>query len=727
MKRGARLSRREFLQLGAGGLVGLTGLGLLAACGTPEGTPVRSIVATNVAEPKPTTSGALATGSTPAAPLAAAKVSPTPEAKIGLSLIGKLEGPEIILDPAKFPKKFGEAPILAELVKAGKLPPVEKRLPEEPLVVKPVHEIGKYGGTMRRGFTGPADYWNALRVAGGPDRVLYVDYTNKTVIPNIAKGWEISDNGRTITLFLRRGMRWSDGEPFTADDFVFWYEDMYQNKELVPTPSVLLSMDGKPGTMEKVDAYTIRWKFAGPYYLFIDQLTGSTPISSHAERGYIGMGSFAPAHYLKEFHPKYANKDDLGAKIKEGQFDNWANLFRFKNTWWLNPDLPVVTPWKTTSPANKATWVLDRNPYSIWVDTEGNQLPYIDKMSLGLAENLEVVNLRAIAGEYDFQARHMDIGKLPVFLENQQKGGYKLYLDPAENGADAAIFINLSFDADPEIAKWYNTTDFRRALSLGIERDQINETFWLGTGTPGSVAPAEASKYSPGPEYRTLWATYDPKKASEMLDKIGLDKKDSEGYRLRTDGKGRLRIEVMTLGGQFVQYTQIMEVIREQWKKIGIQADVVEVERSLAVKRCDGNEAQLNVWQNGGSEDLFTMPTYVFPSALANQSTMGPLYARWFQSNGQQGKEPPPRLRQIMEMWNKGQSVPEEERIKLGKEIWKIAIEDVYVIGIVGLGAAVMGVRIAKTNMGNMPSRQVNSDSWKIPFGSRPQSFYFKN
>ena len=268
----------------------------------------------------------------------------------------------------------------------------------------------------------------------------------------------------------------------------------------------------------------------------------------------------------------------------------------------------MLSPWKTVTPINTPTWTLERNPYSVFVDTAGNQLPYIDKVVLTLAENLEVLNLRAIAGEYDYASRHVDLGKLPVFIENQQKGNYKVHLDPGDY-CDLIIKFNLNYDADPEIAKWFNTADFRRALSLGIDRDQINETFWLGTGTPGSVVPVDSNKYNPGPQYRKLWATLDVKKANEMLDKIGLAKKDAEGYRLRTDGKGRLRIEIMTLGGQFVQYTQISEMIREQWKKIGIDLQVQEVERSLALKRTAANEQQLGAWNNDGSEHLFTFPT----------------------------------------------------------------------------------------------------------------------
>ena len=642
------------------------------------------------------------------------------------ALIGKLEGPEVVADPAKAPKKFKEAPQLAELVKAGKLPPVAERIGQDPLVIKPLNEIGKYGGTWRGGFTGPADFWNGFRCCSGPDHLLFWDYTGGNVTPNIAKGYEMQDGGRTLVLYLRRGMKWSDGHPFTADDFVFWFEDVYRNKDLVPVPSAAMAINGKQGEIQKVDTYTVKFKFPEPYYLLPDVLAGSTPLGGLAQQGMYGMGGYAPAHYLKQFHPKYVAQADLDKKVKDAKFDSWVRMFLFKNDWSLNSELPVLSPWKTATPINTPTWTLERNPYSVFVDTDGNQLPYIDRVVLTLAENLEVINLRAIAGEYDFQARHLDLGKLPVFIENQAKGGYKLSLDPGDYGGDMIIKFNLSYDADPEIAKWMNTADFRRALALGIDRDQINETFWLGTGTPSSVVPVDSNKYNPGPQYRKLWATLDVKKANEMLDKIGLAKKDPEGYRLRTDGKGRLRIEIMTLGGQFLQFTQIAEMIREQWKKIGIDLTVQEIERSLALKRTAANEQQLGAWNNDGSEHLFTFPTHVFPFDIATVATSGPLYAKWFQSSGAQGKEPPARMRELMDKWKKAFGVPEKERIELGKEVWKIAAEEVYIIGVIGMGPASMGVRIAKTNLGNVPSRQYNSPDGKTPTISRPVTFYWK-
>jgi len=643
------------------------------------------------------------------------------------ALIGKLEGPEVVTDAAKLPKTLKEAPQLAALVKAGKLPPVAERVGQDPLVIKPLHEIGKYGGTWRGGFTGPADFWNGYRCCSGPDHLLFWDYTGDKVTPNVAKGYEMQDGGRTLVLHLRRGMKWSDGKPFTADDFVFWFEEIYRNKDLVPTPSAVMAINGKQGEVQKVDTYTVKFRFADPYYLLPDVLAGSTQIGGHAQQGLNGMGGYAPAHYLKQFHPKYVGQAELDKKVKEEKFDSWVRMFLFKNDWARNPDLPVLTPWKTVTPSHTPTWTLERNPYSVFVDPEGNQLPYIDRVVLTLAENLEVINLRAIAGEYDFQQRHLDLGKLPVFIENQAKGAYKVHLDPGDYGGDMIIKFNLSYEADPEIAKWMNTADFRRALAIGIDRDQINETFWLGTGTPSSVVPADGNKYNPGPQYRKMWATLEVKKANEMLDRIGLAKKDAEGFRLRTDGKGRLRIEIMTLGGQFLQFTQIAEMIREQWKKIGIDLVVQEVERSLAIQRTAANEQQLAAWNNDGSEHLFTFPLHVFPfDLIAVVATSGPLYAKWFQSAGTQGKEPPARMKELMEKFKKAYGVPEKERIALGKEVWKIAAEEVYIIGVIGMGPASMGVRVVKTNMGNIPSRQYNSPDGKTPTISRPVTFFYK-
>ena len=651
------------------------------------------------------------------------------EQKIGAQLIGKLEGPSLILDPAKWPTKFGEAPALAELVKAGKLPPVEKRIPEEPMVVKPVHSIGKYGGTWRRAFTGPADAENGNRIVS-TDKILFWDYTGTKVMPCVAKDWKVSDDGKVVIIFLRKGMKWSDGHPFTADDFVFWHEDVYLNKDLQPTPHPDFMVNGKSGRLYKRDDYTVVFEFPEPNFLFVDILAGSTSIGGGQATQQFGgrtMGAYMPAHYLKQFHPKYSSKEELDKKAKAAGFDGWLSYLKSRWDWRLNPELPVLAPWKTVTPINTPTWVLERNPFYYGIDSQGNQLPYIDRISMALAENLEVVNLRAIAGQFDLQERHTGLSKLPVFLENRIKGNYDVHLDPALNGSDATLQINHAYEADPEIAKWLHTRDFRRALALGINRDQLNETFWLGVGTPGSVAPAESMPYSPGPEWRKKWSTHNPKQANEFLDKLGLTKKDAEGYRLRTDGKGRIRLELMTVAGAFIPHTQICEMIKQQWKQIGIDADVKEVERNLSYARIANNEQHISIWPNDGTEVLYLFPRHALPVDPV-EALLGYPIARWYASNGQQGKEPSdPQLKKALEMFRSAAGKKTPERVKIAQEIWKIIVDEQISIGTVGQSPAVMGVRVVSKRLGNIPARQVNAQHARTPCSSHPTTFFFKS
>jgi peptide/nickel transport system substrate-binding protein len=669
---------------------------------------------------------------TPAELLAGQAAAPPAAAPGGLgqSLIGKLEGPEIIRDPTKFPKTFKEAPMLAELVKAGKLPPVEQRLPEpgEVLVIKPLKEIGKYGGRWRRGFTGPADNENGNRIVS-TDKILMWDYTGNKPAPSLVKDWRQSDDGKVTAIFLRKGLKWSDGQPFTADDFLFWYEDIYQNKELVPTGVPEMQVNGKPGRMVKRDDYTVVFEFPEPNYLFVDMLAGDTLIGGGQATGMARaafMGGYAPAHYLKQFLPKYSSLDEVQRKAKAAGFDSWVSYIRNRTNWGLNPDLPVLGPWKTVSPINTPTWGMERNPFYWAVDTAGNQLPYIDRLTMGLAENLEVLNLRAIAGEYDLQERHISLSKLPVFIENQKKGNYSIHLDTSQSGCDAALLVNTAYEADPEIAKWLSNKDFRHALALGIDRDQLNEAFWLGIGTPGSTAPADDVAISPGKEYRKKWGVLDVKQANALLDKIGLTKKDGEGYRLRTDGKGRVRIELMSVGGQFIPYTQVGEMIKQQWIKIGIDADVKETERGLAFTKTANAEHHIMFWTVGGSENLYLFPRHVLPVDPA-ECHLGMPFARWYASNGQQGKKPTnPEMLKAFELLRSAAGKKEAERTKIAQEIWKIIVEECWVIGTVGVSPAFMGVRIVKNNMGNIPTRQTNAQHARTPNTSHPSTFFFK-
>jgi len=661
----------------------------------------------------------------------AALAAQSGEPKLGAHLIGKLEGPQIIRDPAKFPTTFREAPMLADLVKAGKLPPVEKRLPEpsELMVVKPVKEIGKYGGRLRRGFTGPADNENGNRIVS-TDKLLMWDYAADRVAPALVKEWRQREDGRVTTIHLRKGLKWSDGRPCTADDFLFWYTDIYQNKELIPTPIPELSINGKPGRVVKRDDYTIAFEFPEPYFLFVDILAGDTLIgggqATQMARSPF-MGGYAPAHYLKAFLPKYSSAEEVQRKAKTAGFDSWVSYLRNRTNWALNPELPVLTPWRTVNPINTPQWALERNPYYWAVDTAGNQLPYIDRITMGLAENLEVLNLRAIAGEYDLQERHVSLSKLPVILENQQKGNYRVHLDTAQMGSDVVLQVNTAFEADPEIAKWLTNREFRRALALGIDRDQLNEAFWLGLGTPGSCVPADEVSINPGKEYRKKWAVLDLKQANAMLDGIGLSRKDGEGYRLRTDGKGRVRIELMTMGAQMLPFTPIAEMIKQQWRKIGIDADVKETERSLANIRTANAEHHIRFSIPNGSESIYLFPRHVLPVDPA-ECHLGMPFARWYASNGAQGKKPAnPEMLRAFDLYRSASGKPEAERVKIAQEIWKILADECWVIGTVGLSPAFMGVRIVKNTMGNIPERQANAQHARTPNTSHPATFFFKS
>jgi peptide/nickel transport system substrate-binding protein len=732
--------------------MGIAGVSLLAACSpsAPSAPSAPAAKPTDAAKPTaPAAGAATAPAATtapaagaPAAPTAAAKpadaVKPaagTPAAaakpgdqKLGSQLIGQWEGPELLMD-AKRPAKLGEAPMLADLVKAGKLPPVEQRVPEEPLVIKPVHEVGKYGGTWRRAFTGPGDGENGNRIVS-LDKPVFWDYQGAKQKPSVFKSWEIADSGRTITFSLRKGHKWSNGDPLTADDVMFWYEDIYQNKDITPVPAIDLTINGKPGTIEKVDDLTVRFNFPDPYPGFMDIIGGSTTIGGSingvSDTGTI-KGPFSPKKYLSQYHPKYTPQDQIDKQAKDAGFDNWKTYFAVNRAHWrLNPDMPVLGPWRTTSPINTPNWVLERNPYFYAVDTDGNQLPYLDKISLTIGENLEVINLRAIAGEYDEQERHMDLGKLPVFLDNKDKGNYSVHLDPAANGTDCAIQCNQSYNADPEIAKWLRNKDFRHAVALGIDRDQLNEAFWIGVGTPGSPVPDETSPFNPGPEWRKKWATLDVAQANQLLDKIGLDKKDANGMRLRTDGKGVLRVEMVTVGGSFIPFPQIGEMLSKQLQAIGLQFDATQQERSLMEKREAANELQTVLWQNDGSELLLGYPYHTLP--VSPSQFIAPEFGKWYASNGQQGTKPEDeQLLQALDLFKKAPGLEEAERIKTIQQIWQIVTEQAYTIGTVGLSPAVMGVRIVKNTLGNIPARQFNGQHGRTPCAAMPVTWYFKS
>ena len=637
-----------------------------------------------------------------------------------------IEGAQLLTDPASIPKAFKESPEFAQLVAQGKLPPVAERVSAAPLVLKPLQGTGKYGGQVRRGFLGNIDFQNAVRFCSGPDSLLYWDSKFENLVPNIAQGFELSDNDRVLTLHLREGMKWSDGAPFTADDLLFWREDVSLDPDL-GSGSATLKIGGKDVQVSKVDALTVRYTSAVPNPMLPRQLASWTDVGGMAANGHLSGGSYLPKHYLSPFLPKYTSEAAANKLAKAAGFNGWSAYFKNQAGWHLNPELPTLAPWVVVRPINKPPWEFAANPYSIWVDNEGNQLPYISKITMGNVENLEVLGLRAAAGDYDFQDRHLGVKNLPVLVENEKKGGYTLHRAPSKE-VDCGIRINLAYDADPELGELIRTVDFRRALALGVDRAEINESFFLGTSVPSATMAADDSPYFPGAEWRTKWATHDVDQANALLDKIGLTAKDGNGYRLRRDGKGRIRLDFQATTA-FADFPGVGEMVKRQWQQIGIDMNVQTVEGTLITERAIANQMMLSAHQVGTDDPFLRSDTFL-PTVTNNFPGMiGIPYAKWFASDGKKGTEPPASLQLLktaMELRRRGMSADETERARIGQELYKLHADQVWSIGIVGFGLTNYGIYLASNKLRNVPARVVNSLQVKTPVNAHPMTFYYQ-
>ncbi|HYQ62025.1 ABC transporter substrate-binding protein [Actinophytocola sp.] len=638
-----------------------------------------------------------------------------------------IEGAQLVTDPARMPKKFREAPEFAKLVSEGKLPPVAERVGSAPLVLKPVHSAGGYGGEIRRGFVGQGDFQNAVRFCSGPDSLLYWDFRFEKVVPNVAAAYELSDNDRVLTLHLRKGMRWSDGSPFTADDLLFWREDVSLSPEL-GSGSSSMRIGGVEVELEKVDDLTVRYVSKTPNPTLPERLAGWTDLAGMAANAHLGGGGFLPKHYLSQFHPKYTSVDAANKLATDAGFKGWAAHFRSLASWHQNPKLPTVTPWVLTRPINNPPWEFGPNPYSIWVDDKGNQLPYIGRITMGNVENTEVLALRAAAGEYDVQDRHLVVTNLPVLIKNEKRGSYKIHRAP-NTEVDCGIRLNLAYDTDHELGELIRTVEFRRALSLGIDRGQINEAFFLGTCTPTATMAARGSIYDPGPEWHTKWATHDPAKANKLLDRIGLTTKDSAGYRMRKDGAGRIILDYQAFPS-IADFIGIGEMVKRQWQRIGIDVNVASAEANLLTQRATANQLMLS-GQSVGTDDPFLKADTFLPTVTNNYPGMiGIPYAKWFASGGKQGTEPPDSLKLLkdaMALYAKGLSEPDDdERVRMGKKLYMMHADQVWSIGIAGFGLAVNGVYLTNNRLRNVPARVVNSLQMKSMNNTYPITFYYE-
>jgi len=622
--------------------------------------------------------------------------------------------PQMTTPAAAQSARFKEAPMLAEQVKAGKLPPVDKRLPENPLVVPVVERPGQYGGLWRRGFLGPADANNYVRVVY--DALARFSPDGAKIEPKIAAGWESSKDFKSWTIKLRKGARWSDGAPFTADDILFWYKDVLLNKDLTPVvPAWMRNADGTPALVEKVDAYAVRFTYQQPATLFLTALANQ----DGGDRTY---AVFLPAHYLKRFHPAYTKKDEVEKLAQAAGFKTWTELFAARNAPPENPERPTMAAWTPVTRVSDQVFTLRRNPYFVGVDPGGSQLPYIDEIRFTFFADIQALNLAAIAGELDLQERHIQMTNYPVFKENEKGGKYRVITWPTFGGADAVVAFNQSYKADPEIARLLATKEFRIALSYAINRDQIKESVFLGLGEPRQGVPAPWHPYFPGAEWAKKYTEYKPDEANKLLDAIGLTRRDGQGIRLMPNGKPAT-IELSVVPA-FAAWPDVAQLVAKDWEKVGVKMIVQIRERALHFKMREANELQTEMWNEDTTAFPFT-GNAKFDPRNSPILTLGPLFGQWAQSKGKDGMAPPPPIKRIMDIVDTARTVGPDQQVKLAQELFRIWADNVYEIGTVGLTPMVQGVVVAATRFRNVPTTLGNDWPLRSPGNARTEQFFF--
>lgn len=598
---------------------------------------------------------------------------------------------------------FQEAPILTEKVAAGELPPIEDRLPENPLVVQPVEAIGRYGGVLRGYGLEPTSFGNDL--TSMREVAPLTIYPSWEVIdaPGVFESYIISDDNTIFTGTIRKGIRWSDGAPFTADDIMFWYEDILMNKELSPSIPSVWTVAGEPVVVEKIDDYTVEFKFAASNGILIETMA-TTPV-------------WAPKHYLSQWHIDY--NPDAAQIASEHGFEFWHQLFNNLadvGDLQRNPDLPTLEPWVFSRETATGDVYYERNPYYWKVDTEGNQLPYIDTLVRLLVPEKEQVLLQIQSGQIDYGNTRLLLEDMPVLRAGEARGGYRTVLRDGAHGSIRRYVLNLT-TPDPVLREIFQDLRFRQALSLAIDRDEINDTLYFGLAVPRQhTTPSFTTFYEDWMgEY---YAQYDPAAANALLDEMGLTR-SSDGYRMRPDGQP-LVVEVAdaTASGQ------LSEMVTSFWQDIGIRANLRTMTRDLFSERTLANDVEISVWFGDVVDEfnLRRMPEVILypPYGIANVPKNGGPWARWWESGGQVGEEPPAEIRELFELAEQFLGIPRgaEGYDELGRSIVTKNLEGLYAgIGTVGM---VPAPNTVKNNLRNFPEyspwiqhmRGMQGDQW---------------
>ena len=557
--------------------------------------------------------------------------------------------------------EFSENPAIADLngqIRGNpELPPLAERLPEEPLVVVPYDSVGKYGGTLdalsNATEAGTSDFLSTRHV----NLVRYSDDL-ETIVPNIAKSWEWNDDYTQLTFHLRKGHKWSDGAPFTSADVKFWYDNLALDSNVIEKPKDYVLVAGERMTIDTPDEQTVVFNLPAP----------KPGLLAHFATHY-GQG-FQPKHFLGQFHPDInPDADTLAADLGFANGYEVIKAYYGNSDWTDTPTPQLNSPDKVANmPADTMptleSFILIRdttegrhyvaNPYFHMVDTTGQQLPYINEQDEIYANDQEVRLLKLVNGEADYKTQSLQLADAPLLLENQEKGGYTIQLKPKI--AMHAVSFNVT-SADEEKRKVFGDFRFRNAMSIAINRSELNQTAYFGEGVI-----QQYTGFSPLPDYidekwKTFATEFDPDGAKALLDEVGVVDADGDGFRDLPNGQPlvlNLQFATQGIAGQ------VVELIGQHWSNVGINTTVKEITPDEYRSAQSSNQLDVGLWEKGqpvgiilGNNELWVPP---FENYFAHRTGM--LWAEWVDSGGASGVEPPDYVKQLIDDINTLQSTP---------------------------------------------------------------------
>lgn len=561
------------------------------------------------------------------------------------------------------PLHFAEAPMLAEQVREGKLPPVKMRLPEHPAVVEPVERIGRYGGTMRKMASNVNDIQLNYRL--GYEPLVRWGRDGQTIEPGVAESWEMRDEGRTWVFHLRRGMKWSDGEPFTSADFKFTFDYIlsYTGFNMLALPWI--RTNNQLPTCETPDPYTVIYSFPLPYGNFLSGVASSG----------LQHDLFGPKHYLQQFHEKFVPKDKLAALVRDAGFVTWTDYYTQKIDLHRNIDLPTVAAWKLTVPPPSSHCMAVRNPYYWKVDPDGNQLPYIDNMSIDMVFDRTILNLKAASGEVDFQMRNIDASNFTLFKERGRELGYRTLHTPSTN--PICVYMN-QYSRDEKLRPLLQDKRFRLALSHAINRQEMIELIYSELATSSSAISMKGDPfYLPGLESANI--EYDPALSNRLLDEIGLKRRKSDGMRVFPDGTPFSQV-LHVYPSEEGTNADLWQLVVDYWREVGLQFTPRLEDQTLGFLQVISGSSDFFCYSSAA---LHWAVDAVWKVPVNKMSYMAPLYGNYYETDGRKGVKPPPEIQQLVTWYEQLRATPDaQERLDFGHKILKQWADQCYVVGL---------------------------------------------